>query len=66
MFVPGSTIIHQGSHAANLSAMAAGIIACWSLLPRLAQIGTALQVFVTCVIYAVCFDSRMTRMRPLL
>jgi hypothetical protein len=51
MFVPDSTVIHQGSYAAVLLAIAASVLSLWALSPRLALLITLLQMGIDFLIY---------------
>lgn len=51
MFGPGTTVVHQGSYAANLMAMAAAVVAFYSLSPFLSWLLASAQVAITFLLY---------------
>jgi hypothetical protein len=53
MFVPGSTIVHQGTYVAVLLAFAASILGLWAVRPWLAVCIGVLQVMYSFVVYGI-------------
>ena len=58
MFLPGSTINHQGTYAANLTAVTAGVLAFWAVSPWLARVVAILHIFLTFLLYAVYMHAK--------
>lgn len=53
IFLRDGTIIHQGSYAANLTAITAGVLAFWAVAPWLGGAVAAFQIAMTLVLYGV-------------
>jgi len=53
MFMPGSTVIHQGSYATVIFAFAACLLALWSVSPALATVLGALQILLNFLAYFI-------------
>jgi hypothetical protein len=53
MFIPGSTIIHQGTYAVVLLAMAGSILAFWDLASWIAMTFAGIQVVFSVVVYVM-------------
>ena len=57
MFLPDGAINHQGSYAANLTAITAGVLAFWAVTPWLGRAVAAFQIASTFLLYGVYMNS---------
>jgi hypothetical protein len=60
MFGPETTVIHQGTYATVLLALAACFLALWSVSPTLAKAAVALQAVLDFLLYGPFMENRIS------